>query len=67
MKDIYIPIQERYAITISEAASYFMIGENRLRSIISEDTSAKYSFVVGNRTYIKRKMFEEYMDKQSVV
>ena len=57
-----ISISEQYAMTVNEAAEYFRIGENKLRSIISNNPKASYLLRIGNRTLIKRKMFEQYLD-----
>lgn len=62
-----IPIWEKYTLTVQEAAMYFRIGENKLRKIISEDEDANYILWNGNRPQIKRKLFENYVDKMSVV
>ncbi len=60
---INIPIWERYTLSIEEAAAYFRIGENKLRRIISEDNMADWILWNGNRAQIKRRKFEEYINK----
>ena len=67
LKKIEIPIWEKYALTIDEAALYFRIGENAIRRIISENQDANFWFWNGNRKQIKRRLFEEFMDKQNVI
>ena len=62
-----IPIWEKYTLTIEEAASYFRIGENKLRRLISEDKDAGYILWNGNRPQIKRVLFEKYIDQSCVV
>ncbi len=57
------PISEKYALTIKEAASYFNIGENKLRNMVKSNKNADYLFWNGNRAMIKRVMFEKYMDR----
>ena len=57
-----IKISEQYALTVEEAAAYFHIGICKLRTVISNNPSARYILRVGNRTLIKRKMFEDYLD-----
>lgn len=58
----YIPVWERYALTISEAAEYSNISEKTLRNRIAENG---YDFIlkVGTKTLIKRKKFEDFIDK----
>ena len=58
-----ISLAEQYALTIEEAAVYFRIGENKLRTLISNNPRAQYILRVGNRALIKRKMFEDYLDQ----
>ena len=62
-----VPLWERYALTVAEAADYFRIGESKLRRIISEDCEAEYILWNGNRVLIKRKMFENFVDRQNVI
>lgn len=65
MKDI--PIENKYVLTIEEAAMYFRVGEHRLRRLVAENPSAPYFLNVGNRTLIKRVIFEKYIDKISSI
>ena len=58
-----IPIWERYALTITEAASYFRIGENKLRQIVEDNSDSEFVVRIGNRSLIKRKLFEQYLDQ----
>lgn len=62
-----VPIWEKYTLSIDEAALYFKIGRDKLRKIIAENPDA--DFVLWNRTraQIKRKKFEEYIDKLNVL
>ena len=62
-----IPVWKRYALTITEAAEYYHIGENKLRMIADEHPEADYIIMNGNRILIKRQKFEEYLDHATVV
>lgn len=62
-----IPFWERYTLTVEEAASYFRVGENKLRKMIQEDGDANYILWNGNRPQIKRKLFEQWIDKATLV
>lgn len=64
---IEIPVWEKYTLTIEEAAAYFRIGENKLRRIISEHPDVDFVLWNGTRAQIKRKKFEEYVDKLSAI
>ena len=48
---------------VEEAASCFRVGINKLRKIISEDANADFVLWNGNRAQIKRRKFEEYIDR----
>lgn len=66
-KEIFVPIWEKYSLTIEEAAAYFRIGENSIRDIIKDNPDADFWFMNGNRKQIKRKLFEKYMDSLQVI
>ena len=54
-------------LTLREAAEYFHIGEKKMRQIVDENMDAKFLLENGNRVMIKRKLFEEYLDKANVI
>ena len=58
-----IPIWEKYALTVEEAAQYTGIGMNKLRSM-SDGENCKFVFWVGTRRMFKRKLLEEYLEQQ---
>ena len=62
-----VPLWEKYTLTIREAARYFHIGEKKLRQIVDENPLADFIVMNGNRTMIKRKIFEKYMDDATTV
>ena len=64
---IEIPYWEKYMLTLREAAEYFHIGEKKKRQIVDENMDAKFLLENGNRIMIKRKLFEEYLDKANVI
>lgn len=49
-----IPVWKRYVLSISEAADYYHIGENKLRMIADEHPEADFIIMNGNRILIKR-------------
>lgn len=67
MDKLNIAVCERYTLSVEEAAAYFRIGENKLRRLISEDRDADFILWNGNRPQIKRKKFEEYIDKLNII
>ena len=62
-----IPVWERYMLTITETASYYHIGENKLRMIADEHPEADFIIRNGNRILFKRQKFEEFLDHATVV
>ena len=62
-----IPIWEKYTLTIDEAAVYFRVGENKIRKIVTEQPDADFVLWNGNRPQIKRKNFEDFIDKTNAV
>lgn len=67
MVKIEVPVWEKYTLTIEEAAQYFQIGENKLRRLVSENPDDDYILYNGNRKQIKRRKFEEYIDRCSLI
>ena len=57
-----IPVWEKYTLSVEEAAEYFRIGENKLRNIIADNPYADWLLWNSNRTQIKRKLFESFID-----
>lgn len=57
-----IPIWEKSNLTLEEAAAYSGVGINKIRQLTN---SEKCEFVlwVGSKRLIKRKKFEEYLEK----
>jgi hypothetical protein len=62
-----IPYWEKYMLTLREAAEYFHIGEKKMRQIVDENMDANFLLESGNRVMIKRKLFEEFLDRASVI
>lgn len=62
-----IPLWKKYTLSVEEAARYFRIGRAKLRKLIDENANAPYILWNGNRPQIKRKLFEEYIDKLNVI
>lgn len=62
MTDTDIPVSEKYALSIEEAARYFNIGENKLRRLAAVKPTAGWVILNGNRILIKRRLFEKMLD-----
>ncbi len=59
----YLPVSEKYALTIYEAAEYFGIGEHRLRTLVRENRQADFVLWIGVKVEIKRKLFEKFLNE----
>ena len=58
---------EKYTLSVEEASQYFRIGENKIRRLIRENEDADYILWNGNRPQIKRKKFEDLIDRLNVI
>lgn len=61
-----VPVWEKYALTVEEAAAYFGIGQNKLRELVDKD-GRHFVLHVGNKKLIKRHLFERYIDGQNII
>ena len=62
----FVPIWEKYALTIYEAAEYFNIGEHKLREI-TNNHKCNFVLFIGTKRLIKRKEFEKYLEQVSTI
>lgn len=58
-----IPIYEKYALTIEEAAAYSSIGQNKINELL-KDPRCTFVLWVGRKKLVKRKAFEDFISKQ---
>lgn len=61
-KNVIVPICDKIALTIEEAAEYSNIGQNRISELLKQP---RCSFVlyVGNKKLVKRKEFERFISE----
>ena len=57
-----VPIWNKSNLTLEEAAAYFGIGINKLREL-TNDENCTFVLWCGNKRLIKRKKFDEYLEK----
>ncbi len=57
-----VPIWEKVALTLEEAAAYSNVGINRIREITNNE-NCPFVLFVGNKRLIKRKPFEKYLEQ----
>lgn len=62
-----VPIWEKFALTIQEAAQYFNLGEKKIRKLAQEHLDFGFVLQNGNKTLIKRKKFEEFINSTSSI
>ncbi len=62
-----IPLWQKYTLSVEEASKYFRIGQTKLPRLINENEDADFILWNGNRPQIKRKQFEEFIDKLNVI
>ena len=60
-------MNDKVLLSISEASELFGIGQHRLRKILSDDYERKYHLMAGQVIRIKRKPFEEYINREEQV
>jgi len=58
---------ERYALTITESARFFGIGENKLRQMVEENPDADWLLQNGFRTLIKRELLEQWLNSTDTI
>ena len=61
-----IPISEKYALSIKEAAQYFNIGIKKMRRL-AENNLGTFAVQNGYRLLVIRSKFEKYLEQSSVV
>ena len=57
-----IPIWEKSNLTLKEAAAYSGIGINKLRQL-TDDDNCEFVLWIGTKRLIKRRKFDEYIEK----
>ncbi len=57
-----IPVWEKYLLSTEEASEYFHIGINKLRRIISLNPTSEWILWNGSHAYVKRRIFEQFID-----
>lgn len=58
-----VPIPQKAALTIREAAEYSNIGINKIDSLLRKP-NCSFALYVGTKKLVKRKEFEEFLSRQ---
>lgn len=61
-REIFVPIYNKVALTIEEAAAYSNIGQNKLSSLLKEPR-CPFVLYVGAKKLVKRKEFERFISE----
>lgn len=64
--NIVVPVWEKAALTVEEAAKYSNISSKTLRRFINECTP-DFILKIGTKTLIKRKMFEKFLESTDAI
>ena len=59
----FIPVWEKSSLTIDEAAEYSVIGRQKLREMTDKEDCPFVIWVSENKRLIRRKKFDDYLDK----
>ena len=62
MNNNNVPVWEKFTLSIKEAAAYFNIGENKIRTIANNNRDADWVLWNNTKLLIKRQKFEKYID-----
>lgn len=64
---VFVPVWEKYILTVSEASEYFNLGEKKIRYLA--DSYKDYGFVLqnGSRILIKRRQFEDFINETNAI
>lgn len=64
---LYIPIKDKINLTIEEAAAYSGISETTLRKRIAEKNNYDFILMNGTKTMIKRRKFEQFLERVDAI
>lgn len=62
MRKINVPICEKAALTIEEAAEYSNIGQNRLSELLKQPRCT-FVLYVGKKKLVKRREFDQFISQ----
>lgn len=62
-----MPFWGKYTLTVNEACIYFHIGEKKMKEILDDNYDADFILKSGKRTMIKRRRFEQFIDRQVAI
>lgn len=63
----YVPLWEKFNLTIKEATEYFNIGEKKMRKLIDSNIDTGIVIQNGTKLLINRKKFEEFLNQTTSI
>ncbi len=60
----FVPVENKYLLTVEEAAEYTNIGTKKIREMM-RDPRCDFMIRVGSKHLIRRMGFEDFLDKRS--
>lgn len=60
---VTIPPENKFCLTIDEAAAYFNVGVKRLSSLLNSPEGSELALMVGTKRLVKKRQLENYIDK----
>ena len=66
-QSIQIPVWKKYALTVKEASGYYGISESKLRDFLMLNIKQPFVLKGGVRLLVKRKLFEDFLDGQTII
>ena len=64
--EIHVPIENKLALTIPEAAEYSNIGQNKLEKLL-KTPNCPFVLFVGAKKLVKRKKFERFISEKTQI
>ena len=65
-KEITIPVSQKIALTIPEAAAYSNIGQNKIDQLLRQP-NCPFVLYVGSKRLIKREAFEKFIRDNVII
>lgn len=62
-KELYVPIENKLALTIPEAAEYSNIGQNKIGKLLNTP-NCPFVLFVGTKKLVKRREFESFISNK---
>lgn len=66
-KNYGMPLNQKYSLSVEEAADYFGIGVRRLRALAYEHRGEDFIMEIGTHIRFKRVLFEDFLNKTSTL